>query len=143
MKFGFRIPSINKRIAAHTSWKRIVRHQLGFKVPKGWGWTTNPKKAAYNRIYNRTTRGCKVNLVVVLFLGLLLMMPLLFLSSCTEGNSDSGKNGSYVKPSIDRNGRFRKGHFRKPVSTSKDAFKNQTRSRYYYQTKGKYRRKLK
>ena len=143
MKFGFRIPSINKRIAARTSWKRIVRHQLGFKAPKGWGWTTNPKKAAYNRLYNRTTRGCMLNLLVVLFLGLLLMMPFLFLSSCSGGSSDSGKNGSYVKPSIDRNGRFRKGHFRKSVSTSKDAFKNQTRSKYYYQTKGKYRRKLK
>jgi hypothetical protein len=116
---------------------------LDLKHLKVGGWITNPKKAAYNRIYNRTTRGCMLNLVVVLFLGLLLMMPFLFLSSCSDSSSDSGKNGSYVKPSIDRKGRFRKGHFRKSVSTSKDAFKNQRRSRYYYQTKGKYRWKLK
>src|SRR6266404_4859851 len=55
MKFGFRTPSLNKRIAARTSWKRVVRHNLGFKAPRGWGWLTNSRKAAYNRIYNRTT----------------------------------------------------------------------------------------
>lgn len=60
MKFGFRIPSFKKRLAARTSWKRVVRHSLGLKAPRGWGWLTNPKKAAYNRIYNRTTRGCLV-----------------------------------------------------------------------------------
>jgi hypothetical protein len=58
MKIGFRRPSIKKRIAARTSVKRVVRHNLGLKAPKGWGWLTNPKKAAYNRVYSRTTRGC-------------------------------------------------------------------------------------
>jgi hypothetical protein len=60
VKFGFRKPSIKKRIAARTSWKRAVRHSLGLKAPRGWGWLTNPKKAAYNRVYNRTTVGCSV-----------------------------------------------------------------------------------
>jgi hypothetical protein len=60
MKFGFRIPNLNKRIAARTSLKRIIRHNLGFKAPRGWGWITDPKKAAYNRIYNRTSTGCMV-----------------------------------------------------------------------------------
>ncbi len=55
MKIGIRIPSLTKRIAARTSWKRVVRHNLGLKAPRGWGWLTNPRKAAYNRIYNRTT----------------------------------------------------------------------------------------
>ena len=55
MKIGIRIPSLNKRIAARTSWKRVVRNNLGLKAPRGWGWLTNPRKAAYNRIYNRTT----------------------------------------------------------------------------------------
>ena len=55
MKIGIRIPSLTKRIAARTSWKRIVRQNLGLKAPRGWGWLTNPRKAAYNRIYNRTT----------------------------------------------------------------------------------------
>lgn len=37
MKFGFRIPNLNKRIAARTSLKRIIRHNLGFKAPRGMG----------------------------------------------------------------------------------------------------------
>src|SRR5206468_8770557 len=57
MKIGFRKPSFRKRIAARTSLKRYVRHSLGLKAPRGWGWLTNPKKAAYNRIYRRTTFG--------------------------------------------------------------------------------------
>jgi len=28
---------------------------VGVKAPRGWGWLTNPKKAAYNRVYSRTT----------------------------------------------------------------------------------------
>ena len=55
MKFGFRVPSLKKRFAARTSWKRVVRHSLGLKAPRGWGWLTNPRKAAYNRGYNRTS----------------------------------------------------------------------------------------
>ena len=57
MKWGFRKPSLRKRVAARTSWKRFVRHNLGLKAPRGWGWLTNPKKALYNRIYRRTTFG--------------------------------------------------------------------------------------
>jgi hypothetical protein len=60
VRFGFRVPSLRKRIAARTSLKRYVRHSLGLKAPRGWGWLTNPRKAAYNRVYNRTTRGCLV-----------------------------------------------------------------------------------
>lgn len=58
VKIGFRVPSLTKRIAARTSVKRYVRQNLGFKAPRGYGWLTNPKKAAYNRVYNRTTKGC-------------------------------------------------------------------------------------
>ena len=60
MRFGFRVPSLTKRIAARTSVKRYVRQNLGIKAPRGWGWVTNPRRAAYNRIYNRTTKGCSV-----------------------------------------------------------------------------------
>lgn len=55
MKFGMRTPSPRKSFAARTSVKRYVRHNLGFKAPRGMGWFTNPRKAAYNRVYNRTT----------------------------------------------------------------------------------------
>ena len=55
MKLGIRKPSIRKSLAARTSARRYVRHSLGVKAPRGWGWLTNPKKAAYNRVYSRTT----------------------------------------------------------------------------------------
>lgn len=55
MKIGMRTPSVRKSIAARSSWKRRLRHSAGLKAPRGYGWLTNPKKAAYNRIYNRTT----------------------------------------------------------------------------------------
>ena len=66
MKFGFRIPSLSKRIAARTSVKRIIRHNLGFKAPKGMGWITDPKKAMYNKVYNKTSRGCLLSVVFLL-----------------------------------------------------------------------------
>ncbi len=65
MKFGFRVPSLTKRIAARTSVKRLVRHSLGLKAPRGWGWVTNPRKALYNRVYNRTTFGCLLVVVAL------------------------------------------------------------------------------
>ena len=46
MKFGPRLPSLNKRLAARTSPTRYLRHNLGHKAPRGWGWLTNPRKAA-------------------------------------------------------------------------------------------------
>ena len=55
MKFGIRRYSFKGRVSARTSWKRYARHSLGFKAPRGLGILTNPRKAAYNRIYNRTT----------------------------------------------------------------------------------------
>jgi hypothetical protein len=66
MKFGIRTPSLRKRIAARTSLKRYVRHSLGFKAPRGWGWLTNPRRAAYNGVYNRTTAGCVVPGVAII-----------------------------------------------------------------------------
>lgn len=55
MKLGVRKPSLRKMIAARTSPARFVRHSLGLKAPRGWGWLTNPRRAAYNRVYSRTT----------------------------------------------------------------------------------------
>ena len=58
MKFGMRKPSIKKSIAARTT----GRAKRGLKkaiIPgygkKGTGWIKNPKKAAYNKIYNKTS----------------------------------------------------------------------------------------
>ena len=55
MKFGFRTPSLKRRIAARTSVKRQVIHRAGLKMPRGWGWLRDPKKYAYNKVYNRTS----------------------------------------------------------------------------------------
>ncbi|MBV1820828.1 hypothetical protein [Clostridium cochlearium] len=55
MKFGMRKPSLKKRISARTSIKRQIIHRAGFKMPRGWGWLRDPKKYAYNKVYNRTT----------------------------------------------------------------------------------------
>ena len=65
---GFR--GSKKRLSARTSLKRAVRHRLKLKAPRGWGWLTNPRKAAYNRIYSRTTRGCLVVLAMATAAGL-------------------------------------------------------------------------
>ena len=55
MKIGLRKPSIKKMISARLSVARYLRHSMGLKAPRGWGWLTNPKKALYNRIYRRVT----------------------------------------------------------------------------------------
>ena len=69
MKFGFRTPSIKKRIAARTSPKRLIKNSLGLKMPKGMGLFTNPKKAAYNKVYNKTTTGCASVLLLPIIIG--------------------------------------------------------------------------
>ena len=58
MKFGMRTTSLKKSFKARTTGKakRALKKAI---IPgygkKGMGWITNPKKAAYNKIYNKTT----------------------------------------------------------------------------------------
>ena len=58
MKMGIRKPSIKKSIKARTTGKakRTVKKAL---IPgygkKGAGWVKKPKKAAYNKVYKKTT----------------------------------------------------------------------------------------
>ena len=60
MKFGLRTPSLKKSISARTTGraKRAIKKAL---IPgygkKGMGWLKNPKKAAYNKVYNKTSFG--------------------------------------------------------------------------------------
>ena len=62
MKFGMRTPSIKKSIKARTTGKvkRAVKKAV---IPgygkKGSGWIKNPKKAAYNKVYNKTSFSIK------------------------------------------------------------------------------------
>ena len=46
-----------------------------------------------------------------------------------------------VRSSMNYKGQFRSTHYRPAVSMNKHAIRNKTRSKYYYQTRGKYRRK--
>lgn len=58
MKFGMRKPSIKKSFKARTTGraKRAVKKKV---IPgygkKGMGWLKNPKKAAYNKVYKKTS----------------------------------------------------------------------------------------
>jgi hypothetical protein len=65
-------PSLKKRVAARTSPARWARHSLGLKTPRSWGWLTNPRKAAYNRVYHRTTFGLRGCVWILLLPGALL-----------------------------------------------------------------------
>ena len=58
MKFGMRKPSIKKSISARTKGKpkrSLKKAILPGYWKKGIGWIKNPKKAAYNKIYKKTT----------------------------------------------------------------------------------------
>ncbi len=58
MKFGMRKPSLKRSLKARTTGraKRAVKKAL---IPgygkKGMGWFKSPKKAAYNKIYKKTS----------------------------------------------------------------------------------------
>jgi hypothetical protein len=53
--FHIRQPSWRKSLSARASPKRAIEDSLGLKAPRGWGWLTNPRRAAYNRLYYRRT----------------------------------------------------------------------------------------
>ena len=58
MKFGLRKPSLKRSLRARTTGraKRSVKKAL---IPgygkKGVGWIKNPRKGAYNKVYNKTS----------------------------------------------------------------------------------------
>lgn len=58
MKYGIRKPSFKKSLKARTTGraKRAVKKAL---IPgygkKGTGWFKNPKRAVYNKVYNKTS----------------------------------------------------------------------------------------
>ncbi|MCF2674327.1 hypothetical protein [Fusobacterium varium] len=58
MKFGFRTPNLEKKLKAKTTGavKRKVKSVINpMYGKKGIGIITDPKKALYNKIYNKTT----------------------------------------------------------------------------------------
>ena len=58
MKFGLRTPSLKKSLRARTTGRAKRALKKAF-IPgygkKGSGWIKNPKKAAYNKVYNKTS----------------------------------------------------------------------------------------
>ena len=72
-----------------------------------------------------------------------LLFTLLLLGCSDNEETSRAKKSHYVSPPINYKGQFRKGYTRKPVSTKASAIRNQARSKYYYQTRGKYRRNKK
>ena len=58
MKYGIRKPNIKKRISARTTGrtKRVLKKSVNpLYGKKGMGMINNPKKAVYNKVYNKTT----------------------------------------------------------------------------------------
>lgn len=74
----------------------------------------------------------------------LLIFGLILLIGCFDTQEiKKPLKPTYVPPSINYKGQFRKGYVRKSVSTRPNAIRNQSKSKYYYKTRGKYRRKKK
>lgn len=60
MKVGVRKPSIKKSLKARTTGraKRTLKKSINpLYGKKGMGWINNPKKAAYNKVYKKTSIG--------------------------------------------------------------------------------------
>lgn len=67
MKFGVRKPSYKRRLSARAKGKAKRRMKKAIKPmygKKGIGWVGNPKKAAYNKVYRKTTTGCLVPFLI-------------------------------------------------------------------------------
>ena len=58
MKFGIRKPSMKRSFKARTTGnlkRKIKRKTIPGYGKKGIGWVKNPKKAMYNKVYNKTS----------------------------------------------------------------------------------------
>ena len=58
MKLGMRKPSLKKSLKARTTGKAkraIKKATIPGYGKKGMGWVKNPKRAAYNKAYKKTT----------------------------------------------------------------------------------------
>lgn len=58
MKFGMRKPSVKRSIKGRTT-SKYKRRAKKATIPgygkKGMGWLRNPKRAAYNKVYRKTS----------------------------------------------------------------------------------------
>ena len=59
MKFGLRTPSFKRSLSAATKGaakRALMREIVPYYGKRGMGWA-NPKKAAYNKVYKKTSFG--------------------------------------------------------------------------------------
>ena len=60
MKVGMRAPNLKKRVSSRTTGainRKIKRATSPYYGQKGIGWVKDPKRAAYNNLYNKVTFG--------------------------------------------------------------------------------------
>lgn len=86
MKYGVRKTSVRKSISARTSGRvtrSINRSVNPYYGKKGMGWVNNPRKAGYNKVYNKTrcpSVGVLVFLVTLVMLSPIIIFGLIILS---------------------------------------------------------------
>ena len=60
MKVGMRTPNLKKRVSSRTTGainRKVKRSTSPYYGQKGIGWVKDPKRAAYNKLYNKITFG--------------------------------------------------------------------------------------
>ena len=87
MKIGPRTPNIKKRISARTTGsvtRRIKANTSPLYGQKGMGWVKDPKRAAYNKLYNKMTfgfgpdEGCLFGCGCVSIVAFIIMMVFMY-----------------------------------------------------------------
>lgn len=87
MKLGPRTPNIKKRVSARTTGsvtRRIKSSTSPLYGQKGMGWVKDPKRAAYNKLYNKITfgfgpdEGCLFGCGCVSIVAFIIMMVFMY-----------------------------------------------------------------
>ena len=87
MKIGLRTPNIKKRVSSRTTGainRKVKRATSPLYGQKGIGWVKDPKRAAYNKVYNQTTtdfdlaEGCSYGCGCVSIIVFIIMMVILY-----------------------------------------------------------------
>ena len=69
----------------------------------------------------------------------LFIYGIIFFLGCDDTRTvKRSSKSTYISPSVNYKGQFKKGYVRRAVSTKPNAIIHQSKSRYYYKTRGKY-----
>ncbi|MEN9973261.1 MAG: hypothetical protein RIS20_1608 [Bacteroidota bacterium] len=135
MKAGINIPSIRKRTETRAFIPTLDPMERHSKLPNELSWNSNHPKTM---VASLAVKNVRPWMYTLFFVGGLLSF-LFYLTSC-DLKSTEDSNYEYVHPTVTRTGKVRKAYVRRKVSYSPKAYKSRARSRYYYHTRGKYRR---